>query len=281
MKKYSDTTAKDIVQFHLEKGHFGATQFRVPNRFQSVPFLVQQRIGNNSSYGKVFELHPMAHNAGMLNKTKMFVAKFIEFGNKSVEKSFDREVLVGSTPGIEKVGPRIFASMKTKEYGIYIMDNLMKGLKDYKLVSLYAYLNKHYRNTCPGRNSQLYIQLQQVLRNFYKLGYYHGDLHFNNIGVLHTNVPGKKKIILRLFDYGSAQILAPLSVNINTACIETILMQVHEQFLQKCEFPETYSYTNGNMKTAETAGTPFRSNAYMVRNSLGGERYESFIKTAV
>ena len=273
----------NIINTHLHGFNFKPTHFisLIPKKYQNVEWKVKQRIGNNSAYGQVYSIDLSITNCKK-DIDQMYVVKYVKFTNNKAHKiSFQREVAVGSTVGIGNVGPKIYMYFYTDEYGLYVMDNLMEGLKGHRMKSLYDYLNSYHKNVCPRINSLIYTELQLVLRKFYKLGYYHGDLHFGNIAVIYT--PDKKKIKVKIFDYGATQLLSPLSVNLNNDCIETILLQIHHQFQTKCN---TISFTNrkkiikvGNETIAKTHGQYFKSNANEIYKGLGPKRYNNFKKS--
>jgi hypothetical protein len=184
------------------------TQRKSPNfvmktkiRFEN--FSVGSRIGTESAFGQVFKLKDMSGNM------EEYVLKRIRFANKTAEKSFETEIRVGSIPGIEEVGPRVYAHrVVTKEngskYGEYIMDNITQGEKYEKVEDLEHYLIRNYgSHSCPytGSREPIVKALHGTLLRFYQLtGGSHGDLHDGNIFVL-TDSNGKIKV--RFIDFGA------------------------------------------------------------------------------
>ena len=275
-----NNTVIQIINNHLNGFQFHPTQFisLIPNKYKYVKWKVNKRIGNNSAYGQVYSINIAAkNNTKVLNE--LYVVKFIKLYNRSDKVSFDREVAVGTTKGIEKVGPKIYMAIRTNEYGLYIMDNLLEGLRNVKMKLLYDYFNTFYKNVCPLVNSQIYKQLQITLRNFYKLGFYHGDLHFGNIAVIYT--PKSKKLIVKIFDYGAAQVLASENWNLNNDCIESILIRIHDQFQRKALKSRQIITNNDHYKLiGKTNGQRFSSNTEALKNGLGLKRYKNFKDTS-
>jgi hypothetical protein len=115
---------------------------------------------------------------------------------------FLNEVRVGMTPGISRVGPRIYGFrikfVGTQLVGSYIMDDFVKGDTSVKSLLLYDYIQK-YR---PGPNHVVFKKLKTTLRNFWLISKgYHGDLHTNNIAVVFKSRGTVVRVMI--FDYGA------------------------------------------------------------------------------
>ena len=174
---------------------------------------IGKRLGGTSVHGAVFEIYmkPESVARGQHPNT-LYVAKFVPIASSQFptneRNSFITEVNVGSNPELSKqeVGPSIVAYYMSKnkgpgEYGVYIMDNFLKG-KDPTLYSS-KYLYTHIENTCPRSNSLLVKKLRENVIKFYKItGGYHGDLHGNNIQVV-KNIRTNEVKHVYIFDYGS------------------------------------------------------------------------------
>ena len=106
------------------------------------------------------------------------------------KKSFVREIKVGTMPGIQYCGPRVYAWRRLPDRLEYIMDNLARGDKNAKVQTLHQY-----------RGPKPWKQLYDVLLRFYKItGGFHGDIHTNNIAVV-TSKTGR--VSVQIYDYGT------------------------------------------------------------------------------
>jgi hypothetical protein len=154
------------------------------------------KLGGNTSYGSVYQIS---------EKYVMKKMKFDHAANDSDNlKIFLNEVRVGGLPGIEKVGPRIYAWRIRRDkngyatHGEYIMDSFTKSGE------VYTSLKKYAKKVCPEKNHPIFKMLKKTLTDFWKVTKgYHGDLHTENIAVIldPKNLLEPKRVII--FDYGS------------------------------------------------------------------------------
>ena len=171
---------------------------------------------------------------------------------------------VGRTPGIEKVGTRIYQSaffmFKTEPnmnyIGAYVMDNLLTArnvANGNTLMTLSEYYKKHYKSstTCP--KDMVTGMYTKLLFDFYKItGGWHVDLHARNIQVIlgPDGVPKKMVVI----DYGS-HVPFKNKNRINRArCPDDILDSIEENFSRIKSKPQIYWSKNAPHKASETVG---------------------------
>jgi len=109
--------------------------------------------------------------------------------------------------------------------GYYVMDNL-ELKKGEKAIALAEYI----KDTCPTEGSPIYKKLRKTLESFYKLGFYHGDLHFNNIYVI---IEGVKIKNVKLIDYGSSMEFEGKGKK--NKCLEEYLENISNDFERKDE----------------------------------------------
>jgi hypothetical protein len=144
-------------------------------------------------------------------------------------KIFLNEVRVGSIPGIQSVGPKIYAWKLIRRpdgrvySGRYIMDNL--GSFD----SFSDYTDKYFKNSCPPLGHPLYTKLRKTLEKFWRITKgYHGDLNPSNIAVIHENGEVRK---VRIIDFGSHK---KFKTNVNsTTCFNDFVKIIDKQFYNK------------------------------------------------
>jgi hypothetical protein len=200
-------------------------------------------------------------------------------------KIFLNEVKVGGTPGIEKVGPRIYAwriirsSNGKATSGQYIMDSFTKGDSSLTSYSFSTYVNRFFRY-CPGPTHPLIKMLKESLKNFYVITQgYHGDLHTGNIAVLFDpKSRDVKKVII--YDYGShKKFKSKVSASM---CLEDIMDVINREYKksfnkykysQNSKFPVTSSvnvyYPNRSQ--------PRRSNTQLLKAMIPtGNIYNTF-----
>lgn len=150
------------------------------NKETAVALIKEHPIDKNKTvgglHGEVFEL----------GTDMKYVLKHMSLRNETDMNIFRNEIRVGTIPGIQSVGPKIYAwktllTTKPPE-GIYIMDHILRGEKDNTWMTLAVYLAviNDIQPTDP-----VFVKLRRTLRNFWLLTKgYHGDLHYNNIAVV-------------------------------------------------------------------------------------------------
>ena len=230
---------------------------------------VGKRLGDRSAFGEVHEL----------GSSLKYVVKRMKVDTPSLKKIFYNELRVGSTPGISKVGPRIYAWRIKGGYGEYIMDNFVRGDRSLTVTTFHEYMWKHFAKKCPPKSHVVWGRLRTLLKNFWVVTKgYHGDLHTNNIVVL-TKPDGSIERMM-IFDYGSHKKFKA-SVN-TTMCFDDLVMLIQAEFQRsnlKSEY-ELNQLPNGTgIKMYEPkTGQPRRGNVPMLMgiNYLGKPiRYNS------
>jgi hypothetical protein len=226
------------------------------------------KLGGNSTFGTVKALG---------DKYALKTMKFDAIENASDNlKIFLNEIRVGGTPGIEKVGPRIYAWRILRDYsgtavrGEYIMDSFTRGNKSVESMSLRDYVRKTIK-TCPAPNHPLFIMLKKTLKDFYVITQgYHGDLHAGNIAVVYdpTNFALKRVII---FDYGSHKKFKS-RVN-STMCLERIFNTINTEFTnssKKYSGNKIGTWPSGSSVTVlyRNRGQPIRSNTQIMKSMI-------------
>lgn len=223
---------------------------------------------------------------------KKYVVKIVYFDD---DTAFDKEVKVGKMVKKEygakirgnsfkfKKGTQRYnqlrevlidtESMKKEEMpeyiGYYIMDNL-ELKRGEKAISLSDYI----KDTCPTEDSPIYKKLRTTLESFYKLGFYHGDLHFNNIYVILEN---RKIKYVKLIDYGSSMEFEGNGKK--NKCLEEYLENISNDFERKDEryVSPRISFLGGGRYHKD--GSVVRSDLNMLKtNPMFLERLTSTIK---
>ena len=142
----------------------------------------------------------------------MFVIKIIkfehpetkEYPSEASRRSFDLEVKIGEQMG-SVISSNIFKTAN-QYFGAYIMYDFNYNLSNegYVATNLYTYLDIYKRShlNAPNANHPIYKKLLNKLYKLYALGYYHGDLHGDNIIVIHKPTNGNDIKDVIIFDFG-------------------------------------------------------------------------------
>ena len=152
--------------------------------------------GTRSAFGSV-------RNVG---SNKKYVMKEMVLRTPNELKIFRNEIRVGLTPGIQRVGPKIYGwemeydNTGEPRVGRYVMDNVLRGEQGRVLMTLADYVRNH-PNLPP--TDPLFRKLRTTLQNFWILTKgYHGDLHANNIAVV-TEDDNTTVVRVMIYDYGA------------------------------------------------------------------------------
>lgn len=165
---------------------------------------IGKKFGESSEFGNVYELHVL-NKENKIEKNK-YVLKVMMFRKRRrtpdlLNKIFDNEVCVGLNPELwkKRIGPSILGWKKTKDFGIFVMNNLIDGRKDIKLFDLFSFTRKSYIN-----KKALNKKILTKLLMFYKTTKrFHGDLHKGNI-IIAWNKQLKSIQEIFIIDYGAS-----------------------------------------------------------------------------
>jgi hypothetical protein len=203
-----------------------------------------------------------------------FVTKTMAFKNTKMDylKVFLNEVRVGSSPGIEKAGPKIHAwrvhrnSVGTIKSAEYIMDDYEAGLaRSEKAMKMSAYMKRFRGGACPLKGDPIFQKLKSTMETFWRVTKgYHGDLHTNNLAVVvdvFTNEP--KRVIV--FDYGAHRPFK--NPPPDSACFKDYISLINKEFRATFHKRKQVRRTLGNTLNQTVypgRNQPFRSNAMML-----------------
>jgi predicted unusual protein kinase regulating ubiquinone biosynthesis (AarF/ABC1/UbiB family) len=143
---------------------------------------------------------------------------------------FKKEIEIGSIPGIQEVGPRVYCYKKTSDNLMYIMDNVAKmdGCNNCKSMSLDEYFKDNFSGQCPLKTHPIVKMLARTLIRFYTITKgWHGDLHFGNIMVILDNDEKLKSI--KLIDYGTHQKFINSNKNL-PECLKGMFERINSNF---------------------------------------------------
>ena len=147
-----------------------------------------EKLGGKTTYGTVYEF----------GTDKRYVLKKMKIIDDDDMAIFKNEIRVGTTPGIQRVGPRIYGWKIDSDSGQYIMDNVLLGDSTLVATSLTAYIQKFQ----PKEDNIVFKKLKTTIRNFWMITKgYHGDLHAENIAVVAK--PNGSVVRVMVYDYGS------------------------------------------------------------------------------
>jgi hypothetical protein len=233
-------------------------------------------MGGQTTYGAVTKI-----GGKFVKKTMKFPNVNKNNKNKGTDylKIFLNEVRVGSMPGIQEVGPKIYAwrinrnSSGFAKSGEYIMDDFTVAPPNYTTVSFNDYARKVLNNTCPAPQSNFYQKLKEALTKFWKITKgYHGDLHTGNMAVMyHNSSLDVEKFII--FDYGShKKFKTPTN---ESTCFEKFIKIIDDEFnkrySKKTVVRGYYPKNTKIQRAAPRRGQIIRPNTQMLRAyNLGG-----------
>ncbi len=232
----------------------GQTEYGKKYHIHLQDFKIGSQIGANSLYGKVFKLRDKNGN------DDKYVLKRIQFRDDYSRQSFENEVRVGQLPGIEQVGPRIYAYRFVTndnagiKFGEYIMDNITHGETYTRVEDLNDYFKRLYGTWfCPYSkgNYPIVKPFRETLVKFYKITKgFHGDLHGGNVFVL-TKPDGEIKV--RFIDFGAHR---EFKNNKNVDCIEKYFQKEFKQVGTNVSFyhgkqpGRFFEFNNGQLFTS-------------------------------
>lgn len=153
---------------------------------------------------------------------------------------------------------------KKHDWGIYVMNHFKEG-KDEEALSLYKFMNEYEKRykACPGPRHPVYKKLNASLKAFYRTGYYHGDLHTNNIVVIFDIKNGydmNEVKAVKLFDYGISK---PVKVN-PKSCLHSMLKKVEKEFRNFRNYRKKNKYNGISLKWLPN-GAGLRPNYQMLQ----------------
>lgn len=247
-----------------------------PRKFLKITELISE----NTTYGVVYRT----------NNPKL-VVKFIPVNNLEDIRGAELEYKVGSMMKSEHaVKSRYINYLRRKDIPrtnlmshirnntpnetAYIVMDSLKQKKDEKEISVFRWINNFVmeKQACPGRYHPFYVKLRASLKSFYKLGYYHGDLHFGNIYVILDKNEKIKRV--KLIDFGSVR---KLNKNVSKhKCLKTILSSVQKEFKSSKSREPPQKFLGYPLKYNEL-GNPFRSNSNMLKNKFAEGFKKSYL----
>jgi len=221
----------------------------------------------NTTYGSVYALG---------SDHKYVIKKMENVNDDDALKVFLNEVRVGMTPGIQRVGPRIYG-YKVRPTGDsftceYIMDDFTRGDPTLRSMLLREYIDTYK----PGPDHLVFKKLKTTLRNFWLISKgYHGDLHTNNIAVVFK--PGGHPVRVMIFDYGShkrtkVKFTRNMSLNNMTRVINAnFARSTNKPGRNSYMYPESKFIVKSKVYNP-VLGQPRRSNSNMLRthSSIAG-----------
>ena len=212
--------------------------------------------GANSVFGKVLQIG------------KGFVIKKMRFPDAQYDylKIFLNELRVGSSPGIQRVGPKVYAwRVHRKPSGRitsaeYIMDDFTDVPSSQQVMQLATYLSLRMKtkSQCAAKNP-IFSLIRRAMTSFWGItGGYHGDLHTNNMAVVMDKATGTPLKVV-IFDYGAHR---PFRTTLSaTACFEDYIQHITSEFKQSLREMKLHKTTK-IIKTGRNQR--FRSNANML-----------------
>lgn len=267
---------------------------------------VKKLISNNTADGiifssnnrKVIKVIPLTTNEINLFKKEVEIGKKInkKYGAKVIASQITNKGSKLHTELIKQMIPLLRFDNKTKSYwvehyakklGLIVMENL-KQTDDELPLRLVDYLRyfRRYKQACPGKRHKIYKMLRETLLNFYKLGYYHGDLHYENIHVILEGLENYKKEkslikfqsmldkikYVKIIDFGRCQKIKQLP---KSGCLSDILKQIYREFKKNKDLNNTDNYLQRSVCKLNKYGKTVRNNMSMLK-SENEELYKEF-----
>lgn len=206
---------------------------------------------------KIESLTRISANVFRVNNNNRYVLKVVPIRSAADERAFDTEVMVGETPGIERIGVRTRAWYKHKNngYGVILIDHVEMGHKNVESMTVENYLQNN------RANKDVFVRkLERCLTDFYNLtGRFHGDLHPGNVMVVVRN---KKKVDVRVIDYGSTVQIMSTKTKIKRTFAEWTRL-IRKTFESKPIDKKQRYHPIGSglrVKHDRSTGVPFRMN---------------------
>lgn len=154
----------------------------------------KEKIIGKGVYGTTYELKECSSYSSCTNKS--YIAKVIELRDGITMKHIKDEVSKSKMNLLQYWGVishcYSFVKYKNKKYGIIIMDHVLRKYPLYEFSTLNQYKKKY------GITKSLKESLAYTFSYFYSTPKVHGDLHSNNILVIHN----KKNVLkVKIIDY--------------------------------------------------------------------------------
>ena len=233
-----------------------------------------QRMGNASTFGSVIKI------GGRYVKKSMAIAS--RGKDTDLLKIFLNEVRVGSLPGIQQVGPKIYAWRVTRDSSgeiqsaDYIMDDFTVAPVGYKVFMMKQYAKA--MGACPAQGHPIYAKIKEAVLKFWRITKgYHGDLHPGNMAVM-INKKTKEPVKVIIFDYGSHK---KFKANTgNSTCFGDFLRIIDKEFSNRYAKKTLNSrgyYPNfTKIRVAyPKRGQPLRPNTNLLRNMTLSDKYKA------
>ena len=112
-------------------------------------------------------------------------------------------------------------------------------------------LNKYFKELekkkfCPSKHHRIYRFLKKSLIEFYKIGYYHGDLHMNNIFVVVQKNNPFYVVTVKIIDFGMS---LPFKIPKPTNCLKSILNEISSTFKKNKQIQKRIWLKNNKVRT--------------------------------
>ena len=239
-----------------------------------------KQITKKSAYGTVYK-----HENGFVVKKMKFVDVDVDY-----LKIFLNELRVGSSPGVERVGPKIYAWRVNRNRlgrimsGEYVMSDFTAGLRrDQAVISLSEYMKRFRGGACPMKGDPIFQKLKSTMTTFWRVTKgYHGDLHTNNLAVI-LDVFSNKPLKVIVFDYGAHRPFK--NPPPDSACFKDYIKLINKEFREvfhKLKEPKRKIGNTLQQTVYPGRNQPFRSNAMMLNGiksrSAGQSRTPSMLK---
>lgn len=264
----NDTTVFGCV-FSDVSGKYAIKFVRLGNRGAHDEFLQEAMIGANVPKDHAIRIFDF----GIIeNKKRQWFRK----QTNGIVQDIDK-FLQANTYEDEWTKPAAY--QRDHSWGIYIMEHFKQN-KNEEALSLRSYFKKYQErnNACPSKFHPVYKKFAASLKAFYKSGYYHGDLHTNNVVVIIDITNGydlNEVKAVKLFDYGMTQ-----RVKVNSkSCLGSMLSKIDSDF-KKLKTKNGKNMFRGLVVKWLPGGGGLRSNKNMIVKMMNGGRNGNNIKGA-
>ena len=184
---------------------------------------------SKGAYGEVWSFRSSKKN--MANRR--LVVKIMKVENSQDVAIMDNEVTVGTNPKIGGVvGPKIYKNtydmvpFKANVYQFYVMDDVRSRASN-TATTLYDYVQGSRPGTCRRIPPAFYNKLSNILKKMYDAGFYHGDLHGDNVMVVNDKEGNVKSV--KIIDYGAFRPFQK-GKSLRNKCLVNLLRRVHQDF---------------------------------------------------
>ena len=192
MQRWANRQCKDLDALTWNKSNRGVAIDKVVEAINSRTLTYHGGILGGGANGTVVQLKYNTGKGANLNK---YALKIVPLTNKMTKIEFMNEVRNGSTTDVKKWGVRIYCFAFEGKWGVFVMDNVTKGVGGMEKVMTFESYEEQ-----GGSINAFKVAFNKTLSAMLRYPTLHGDLHANNVLIVFNNNRTIKKVVI--IDYG-------------------------------------------------------------------------------